>query len=175
MVNANNANRIEKQNLVAEIKNNLSPAATVVVMHYQGLTVDEITKLRKKVRESGAGFKIAKNTLAKIALKGTKYEKLSEHLTGPTAISYSKDPVAAAKAVVNFSKDNEKLVILGGAYEDKMLDVAGIKTLAEMPSLDELRAKLIALIQTPATRIASVVQAPAGQLARVTGAYANKK
>ncbi len=169
-----NANRLKKQETVEQIKEMIAPASAVVVMHYQGLTVEEITTLRKKAYAAGAGFKVTKNSLAKHAIKDTKFSHLADHLSGPTAISFSKDPVAAAKVVVQFSKDNEKLVILGGAYEDKKLNVSEVESLANMPSLDELRAKIIAMIKTPATRIAGIVQAPAGQIARVVGAKAAK-
>ncbi len=152
----------------------LEPASSVVLMHYKGLSVAEITDLRKKARAAGAGFKVSKNRLAKIAVNGTKFAHLEKLLTGPTAISYSKDAVAAAKVMAGFAKTNEKLVIIGGALDDQALDANGVKSLAEMPSLDELRAKLIAMIQTPATRIAAILQAPGGQVARVIGAHASK-
>src|SRR5690606_30632330 len=122
----------------------------------------------------GASFKVTKNRLTRLALDGTKFQPLADLFTGPTAIAYSSDPVAAAKATVEFAKTNEKLVILGGVLDAQTLDAAGINALATLPSLDELRARLVGMIQTPATRIAGVLQAPAGQLARVMGAYAAK-
>jgi large subunit ribosomal protein L10 len=126
------------------------------------------------MREAGAGVKVAKNRLAKLALKGTNAEGIGDLLKGPTVIAYSKDPVAAAKVAVDFAKTNEKLVILGGAMGKTTLDQEGVKALASMPSLDELRAKLVGMISTPATRVAQVLSAPAGQVARVVGAYAKK-
>jgi large subunit ribosomal protein L10 len=126
------------------------------------------------MREAGAGVKVAKNRLAKLALKGTDAEGIGDLLKGPTVIAYSKDPVAAAKVAVDFAKTNDKLVILGGAMGKTTLDQEGVKALASMPSLDELRAKLVGMISTPATRVAQVLSAPAGQVARVVGAYAKK-
>jgi len=166
--------RAQKAKAVENIKEMLSPAHAVVVLHYKGMTVAEITELRRQARAAGAGFKVTKNRLTKIAVNDTKFAHLADLLTGPTAISFSEDAVAAAKIIVRFAKDNEKLVILGGALGDKALDVNAVKSLAELPSLDELRSRLIAMIQTPATRIAGVLAAPAGGLARVTGAYAKK-
>ncbi len=166
--------RATKTKVVANIKEMLSPAGTLVVMHYKGLSVAEITDLRRKARAAGAGFKVTKNRLTKIAVSETRFAHISELMTGPTAISYSKDAVAAAKVVVQFAKDNEKLVVLGGALGEQKLDANAVKSLAEMPSLDELRAKIIAMLKTPATRIAAVLAAPAGKMARVTGAYAKK-
>lgn len=164
-------NRTEKNEWVADANEIFGGAEIVIVTHYQGLTVAEISKLRAQARAAGAGFKVTKNRLAKLALKDTKYEPLSGMFSGPTAIAFANDPIAAAKVISAFSKGNEKLVMLGGAFGDHMLDEAGIKQLATMPSLDELRGKIVALLNTPATRIAGVLQAPAGQLARVFGAY----
>lgn len=164
-------NRTEKKEWVSTANEIFGGAQIVIVTHYQGLTVAEISALRAKVREAGAGFKVTKNRLAKRALEGTVYEPLVEMFSGPTAIAYSDDPVAAAKVIAGFAKDNEKLVMLGGAFGEQVLDQAGIKQLATLPSLDELRGKIVALLNTPATRIAGVLQAPAGQLARVFGAY----
>jgi large subunit ribosomal protein L10 len=146
----------------------------MVVTHYSGMTVAEITKLRGQMREAGASFKITKNRLTRLALAGTKYEGLSDLFTGPTAIAFSSDPVAAAKVVSNFAKDNEKLIVLGGAVGEALFDAAGVKALANLPSLDESRAKIIGLLTAPAARIASLLQAPGGQIARVLGAYAQK-
>ncbi len=147
----------------------------VVVTHYSGLTVAEISDLRRKMREAGASFKVTKNRLTRLALAGTKYEGLAELFTGPTAIAVSEDPVAAAKASVDFAKANDKLVILGGAMGEQTLDVNGVKALATLPSLDELRGTIVGMLNTPATRIAQVVQAPAGQVARVIQAHADKQ
>ena len=164
-------NRTQKQDLVASLKTSLEESGLVLITQQTGLTVAEVTELRQQMRQAGAKYKVAKNTLAKLAVKDTGYEGLTEHLSGPTAIAFSADPVGAAKAAVEFSKKNEKLTIVAGQMGDKPLQAADIKALASLPSLDELRAKLISMIQTPATRIAGVTQAPAGQLARVMGAY----
>lgn len=164
-------NREEKVQWVSDVKSSTEGSEIVLVTHYKGLTVAEISELRSNVREAGASFKVTKNSLVKRAIKDTQYEPLTEHFSGPTAIAYSKDPVAIAKVISDFSKDNDKLVVLGGIFGDQMMDQKEIAVLAKMPSLDELRAKIISLINTPATRIAGVTQAPAGQLARVFGAY----
>ena len=166
--------RTQKEKLVASLNQALSSTEAVVVTRQSGLTVAEATRLRRRMREAGASFKVTKNRLARLALKGTPFEGLAPMFTGPTAIAWSQDPVAAAKAAVEFAKTNEKLVIVGGALGAKALDVAGVQALATMPSLDELRGRLLALLQTPATRIAGVLQAPAGQLARVLKARAEK-
>ena len=162
--------RAEKESMVASLHQTFEDASIVVVTHYSGLTVAEMGKLRDQMRAAGAVFKVTKNRLTRRALEGTKYQPLEEMFTGPTAIAYSEDPVAAAKAAVNFSKTNDKLIVLGGALGDEQLDVNAVKSLASLPSLDELRAKIVAMISTPATRIAVVLQAPAGQVARVLGA-----
>lgn len=166
--------RTEKEDLVASMQKAFDGATVMVVTHYTGLTVKEMTQLRGRMHEAGASFKVTKNRLTRLALKDTKFEGLSDLFTGPTAVAFSGNPVAAAKAAVEFGKSNEKLVILGGSFGSQKLDVEGVKALASLPSLDELRAKIIGMINTPATRIAGVLQAPAGQLARVLGAYANK-
>lgn len=167
-------NRSEKTGYVEHINAELKKAASVVVVHYQGLTVAEVTALRGKMRAAGGSFQVTKNTLTKLALKDTDYEGMADHLKGPTAIGYSADPVAPAKVLVEFAKTNEKLKVLGGSFGAQKLDVSGVETLAKIPSLDELRAKIVGIISTPATRIAGVLQAPAGQLARVFGAYGAK-
>ena len=163
--------RTEKEDLVASMHKTFEDSSIVLVTHYSGLTVAEMGDLRMRMREAGASFKVTKNRLTRRALEGTKYQPLDTLFTGPTAIAYSEDPVAAAKAAVNFSKDNEKLIVLGGALGEEPLDVAAIKSLASLPSPDELRAKFVGMISTPATRIAVVLQAPAGQIARVIGAH----
>jgi len=163
--------RAQKRELVESLNQTFGGTEVVVVTHYSGLTVAEMTDLRAKMREAGASFKVTKNRLTRLALEGTDFAPLADLFTGPTAIGYSEDPVAAPKVIAEFAKKNDKLVITGGMMGTTLLDVAGVKTLASMPSLDELRAKLIATITTPATRIAGVTQAPAGQLARVFGAY----
>lgn len=167
-------NREQKKELVSDLHALFGGMSLVVVTHYSGLTVADMTKLRQRMRNAGAGFRVTKNRLTRLALEGTPYAGLSSHFTGPTAIAFSQDPVAAAKATVEFAKENEKLVILAGAMGETLIDANGVKALAALPSLDELRAKLVGMIQTPATRIAGVLQAPARQLARVVGAYAAK-
>lgn len=147
-----------------------SQTQIVIVTHYKGLSVDEMNMLRGRVREAGAGFRVTKNRLTRLALKGTPYEALADLFTGPTAIAYSDDPVSVAKAAVDFAKKNEKLVILGGAFGQQQLDADGVKALSTMPSLDELRAQLVGLLNTPATRIAGILQQPGGGLARVLNA-----
>ena len=139
------------------------------------MTVAQTTALRVKMRESGASFKVSKNSLAKLAIVDTNYAGISELLTGPVALATSVDPVAAAKITVEFAKTNDKLEIVGGAMGSMILDADGIKALASMPSLDELRAKLVGLVQAPATKIAQLATAPAAKLARVFGAYATKE
>ena len=166
--------RAQKAGMVDTLSGMFSSSGVVVVTHYTGLTVAELSDLRARMREVGANFKVTKNRLAKRALTDTDMAPLSDFFTGPTAIAYSEDPVAAPKIAVNFAKDNEKLVILGGMMGETLLDESGVKALAELPSLDELRAKLVGMISTPATRIAMVTSAPAGQLARVLNAYAQK-
>jgi len=163
-----------KEALVTQLHQSLAAATLVVVTQQKGLTVAETTKLRRQMREAGASFKVAKNRLARLALKGTAFESLSEQLKGPTGLAYSSDPVAAARVAVKYAKDNNKLSILGGAMSGQVFDAAGVDALSRLPSLDELRGKLIGLLQAPATKVAGVLQAPAGQLARVFSAYANK-
>ena len=166
--------RAQKKEAVATLKQTFSEANVVVVTRNLGLSVAQSTQLRNKMRDAGAAYKVAKNTLALIAVDGTRYAPLSDMLTGPTALATSSDPVAAAKAAVDFAKTNDRLEIVGGAMGDTLLDVNGVKALAELPSLDELRAKIVGLVQAPATKIAQLVSAPAGKLARVVGAYAAK-
>jgi large subunit ribosomal protein L10 len=166
--------RAEKSELVTSLNQVFKDTGSVVVAHYAGLSVAEMTAFRAKMREAGAGVKVAKNRLAKLALKGTEAEVIADLFKGPTVVAYSSDPVAAAKVAIDFAKTNEKLVILGGSMGKQGLDPEGVKALASLPSLDELRAKLVGMIKTPATRIASVVAAPAGQVARVIGAHARK-
>jgi large subunit ribosomal protein L10 len=166
--------RSQKTALVSSLQERLNGAALVVITRQSGLTVAESSDLRRKMLKAGAGYKVAKNRLARLALEGTKFAELAPLFKGPTAIALSLDPVAAAKVAVEFAKTNEKLEIVGGALNEQVLDAAGIKALATLPSLDELRAKLLGMLQTPATRIASVLQAPGGQLARVLRAKADK-
>jgi len=164
--------RSQKEKLVAALHQSLQETECLVLTHQSGMTVAEVTQLRVQMRDAGASFKVTKNRLARLALAGTQFEQLSSLFTGPTAIAFSRDPVAAAKVAVEFANKNDKLSIIGGSLGSQQLDEAGIKALATMPSLDALRAKLVGLLQTPATRVAGVLQAPAGQLARVFGAYA---
>lgn len=168
-------NRSEKTETVASLNATFNEAAVVVVTRNLGLTVAQSTDLRLKMRDAGANYKVAKNRLAKIALDGTQYGQVAELLTGPTALATSSDPVAAAKIAVEFAKTNDKLEIVGGAMGDTFLDAAGVKALASMPSLDELRATIIGLVQAPATKLAQLSTAPAAKLARVFGAYAAKE
>jgi len=163
--------RTEKEDLVATLHQTFDESAMVVVTHYSGLTVSEMGDLRDRMRETGAKFRVTKNRLTRLALKDTKCEALSDLFTGPTAIAYSDDPVAAAKARVEFAKENDKLIVLGGARGEEMLDASGVKALASLPSLDELRGKLVGLLVSPATKVDQVLQAPGGQVARVIGAY----
>lgn len=167
--------RGQKAAAVAELKQTFSEVGVVVVTRNLGLTVAQSTQLRTKMREAGASYKVSKNKLAKIALDGSDYLSLGDMLTGPVGLASSIDPVAAAKVVVDFAKTTDKLEIVGGAMGATALDVEGVKALATMPSLDELRAKIVGLIQAPAQKLASITQAPAGQLARVFGAYGAKE
>jgi large subunit ribosomal protein L10 len=166
--------RAEKKEAVATLHDTFSKAAVVVVAHYSGLTVAQMQALRKQASAAGATVQVAKNRLAKIALDGSSVAGIGPLLKGPTLIAYSDDPVAAPKVAVAFAKDNEKFVILGGAMGATVLNVDGVKSLATLPSLDELRAKLVGLLQAPATKIAQLSTAPAAKLARVFGAYANR-
>ena len=166
--------RSQKADLVTELKQVFTETSVVVVTRNLGLTVAQSTDLRLKMRDAGAQFKVAKNRLALIALEGSKYSPIGDLLTGPTALATSIDPVAAAKVAVDFAKTNDRFEIVGGAMGDTILDVNGIKALAALPSLDELRAKLVGLIQAPASKIARTVSEPGAQLARVFGAYAAK-
>jgi large subunit ribosomal protein L10 len=166
--------RTQKTEWVGSLQGSLGEVGLVVVTHYMGLTVAEMTDLRGKMRAAGASFKVTKNRLTKLALVGTEFESIADLFVGPTAIAVSRDPVAAAKVVADYAKTNDKLKILGGSLGSLRLDVNGVKALATLPSLDELRGKLLGMISTPATRIAGVLQAPAGQLARVLKAKADK-
>lgn len=166
--------RAQKSELVSTLGDVFSDTGVVVVAHYSGLSVAQMTTLRSRMKDAGASLKVAKNRLVKIALKGTDAEHISDLFQGPTVIAYSADPVAAPKIAADFAKTNDKFVILGGALGKTNLDAKGVEALATLPSLDELRARLVGMINTPATRIAGVLQAPAGQLARVFGAYAKK-
>ena len=168
-------NRSAKAEAIVELNQIFKDSNLMVVTRQSGLTVQEVTDLRRKIRAAGASYKVAKNRLTLRALEGTPFKALGPMFTGPTAIAYSKDPVAAAKVVSIFAKENEKLSIVGGALGENTLDVAGVQALATLPSLDALRATIIGLLQAPATKVAGVLQAPAGQVARVFGAYGAKE
>ena len=166
--------RTEKRDFVTGLAADLSGVSMVVVTQNLGLTVAEATDLRRRMRASGSTFRVAKNRLAHLAVQGTRFEGLTPMLKGPTALAWSTDPVAVAKTAVEFAKTNEKLVLIGGALGTQTLNAEGVKALAELPSLETLRGRLLGMLQTPATRLAGVLQAPAGQLARVFGAYAKR-
>lgn len=164
--------RTQKSEFVTELTGVFKDSGSVIVAHYTGLTVAEMSDLRSKMRVAGGTVKVAKNRLAKIALKGTEAEGITDLFQGQTLIAYAEDPVTAPKVASDYAKGNDKLVLLGGALGSTVLDAGGVKALAELPSLDELRAKLLGMINTPATRIVSVTSAPAAQLARVLNAKA---
>lgn len=162
--------RAAKEKFVADMNQAFNEAALVVIAHQSGLSASESADLRQKMNTGGARFKVTKNRLAKIAIKGTQYEGLEEHFTGPTAIAYSDDPIAAAKSVVEFANENDKVTVIAGGMGDKMLAAEEVKQLAKLPSLDELRATLIGLLQAPAGKIARTLNEPPAQLARVMAA-----
>lgn len=166
--------RAGKEELVSTLNTVFKNAGVVVVAHYSGLTVAQMQQLRKEMKQAGATVRVAKNRLVKIALDGTDVASIAGLMKGPTILAYSADPVAAPKVATDFAKANEKFVVLGGAMGKTALDANGVKALATMPSLDELRAKLVGLIQAPATKIAQLSTAPAAKLARVFGAYAKR-
>ena len=166
--------RTEKRDFVTGLNQALSATSMIVVTRNGGLTVAEATDLRRKMRAAGATYKVTKNRLTNLALDGTPFDGIKPLLKGPIALAWSMDPVAVAKTAVEFARTNEKFVVVGGALGTQTLNADGIKALAELPSLNELRASLIGMISTPATRIAGILQAPAGQLARVFGAYAKR-
>ncbi len=167
-------NRPEKEQLVADLHRLLNEVTTVVVTHYKGLTVAEVNDLRGRMREEGAGFRVTKNRLTRLALKDTPFEGLSDLFEGPTAIAFSEDPVAAAKVTHEYARRNSKLQIIGGGFGEQRLSVQGVEDLAKMPSLDELRGKLVGILQTPAQRIVGATEAPAQQIARVLQARADE-
>ncbi|QKG72237.1 50S ribosomal protein L10 [Erythrobacter mangrovi] len=167
--------RSQKADSVAQLSEIFAQSGVVVITRNLGLSVAQSTELRAKMRDAGASYKVAKNRLAKLALKDTDYAGLDEYLTGPTALGYSEDPVAAAKAVVEFAKTTDKIEIVGGSMGATKLDEAGVKALASMPSLDELRGKIVGLVNAPATKVVQLVNAPASKLARVFGAYGAKE
>lgn len=167
--------RAQKKEMVTSLNRVFSETGVVVITRNHGLTVAQVTDLRNKMRAAGASYKVAKNKLARIALEGTQYEPISDMLVGPTALATSNDAVAVAKAASDFAKSNDKLEIVGGAMGSTLLDANAVRQLAALPSLDQLRARIVGLVQAPATKLVQIVQAPAGQLARVLGAYAAKE
>jgi len=166
--------RTEKREFVAELAAVFAETSFVVVAQNKGMTVAEVTDLRRRMRAAGASYKVAKNRLASLALEGTRFDAIKPLLKGPTALAWARDPVAVAKTAVEFAKTNEKFVVLGGALGTQMLNADGVKALSELPSLETLRAGLLGMLQTPATRIAGVLAAPGGQIARVLAAFADK-
>lgn len=166
--------RTEKREFVASLATVFAETSFVLVAQNKGLTVADVSELRRRMRAAGATYKVAKNRLATLALEGTRFDGVKPLLKGPTALAWSTDPVAVAKTAVEFAKTNDKFVVLGGALGTQTLSADGVKALAELPSLETLRAQLLGLIQTPATRIAGILQAPGGQVARVLSAYAKK-
>jgi large subunit ribosomal protein L10 len=166
--------RAQKAEVVTSLNKTFSETEAIVVAQNAGLNAGQVSELRVRMRKEGVNFKVSKNRLVLRAIKGTRFEGIGPMLKGPVAIATSKDPVAAAKIAAVFAKDNEKLVIIGGALGDKILDKAAIEALSRLPSLDELRGKLVGLLQAPAQRIATLAQAPAAQVARVISAYAQK-
>lgn len=167
-------NRLEKKQEVADIQNLVESHSSAIILHYKGLNVDQISFLRGQMRECGAKFKVIKNSLAKLAVANTNSKSLDSLLSGPTALVVSNDPVSVSKRLTKFAKDNADLVLLGGVVENQVIDKKAIILLSDMPSKDELRAKLIGLLNAPATKLLRVLKAPAEQLARVLGAYSNK-
>jgi large subunit ribosomal protein L10 len=167
--------RAEKREVVSALHDVFAKTGVVVVAHYAGLSVADMTKLRSDMRDAGGRVKVAKNRLVKLALEGTDAKGISDLLKGPTCLAYSEDPVAAPKVVVKFAKGNEKFVILGGTMGATVLDAKAVNSLADLPSLDELRGKLIGLIQAPASKIARTINEPGAQLARIFAAYGAKE
>ena len=163
--------RSEKKELVQKLKEELDSSSSVIVAHYSGLTVDESDQLRSEMRDNGAKFKVTKNRLTKLALEQTQFKNLADLFTGPTAIAYSEDPVAPAKVAVSFDKKLENFKIIGGGYDGEKINLKKINFLASLPSMDELRGKILGLISSPAQKITSIVKEPSGQIARLIGAH----
>lgn len=166
--------KTQKKEFVKDIKNQVAGISTVIITHYHGLSVSQMTELRNIMRESGANYKVLKNKLAKLIVTDTDLEPIKDMFSGPTAIAYSEDPIAAAKGIMKFAKTNEHLKILGGIVENKVIDEAGVIELSKAPSLDEIRAKIVGILNTPARNLLGVLSAPAGNLARVINAYSAK-
>jgi large subunit ribosomal protein L10 len=162
--------RAQKRKLVDTLNEDWKGSGVIVVAHYKGMTVAQMTDFRRRMKEAGGAVKVAKNRLAKLALKNTEVETISDLLNGQTCVAYSQDPISAARVSVRYARENEKLVILGGAMGKTRLDSGGIKALADLPSLDELRGRLIGLLQAPAAKIARILNEPGGMLARVLAA-----
>jgi large subunit ribosomal protein L10 len=167
--------RAQKRELVTTLNEEWKDSGVVVVAHYKGMTVAQMTDFRKRMKEAGGAVKVAKNKLAKLALKDTDVETISDLLKGQTCVAYSDDPISAARVSVKYAKENDKLIILGGAMGKTRLDIAGVKALADLPSLDELRGKLIGLLQAPAGKIARILNEPGGMLARVLAAKGSQE
>ncbi|MDR0406568.1 MAG: 50S ribosomal protein L10 [Holosporales bacterium] len=167
--------RKEKEKFVEKIQGRLADSGLLIVVHQKGLTVSEVTDLRTRMQAEKASYLVAKNTLSRIAVKGTPFSGITDFLEGPTALAFSTSPVSAAKVLFDYAKANEgKITVVGGSYEGRVLSYEELKVLSQLPSMDVLRAKIIAIIQAPMQRMAAMMQAPAGQLARVIGAYARK-
>ncbi len=167
-------NRSEKKDFVQKLKEEINSSSSIIVAHYSGITVDETEKLRKEMRDNGAKFKVTKNRLTKLALEDTQFSNIADLFTGPTAIAYSEDPVAPAKVAVNFEKKIENFKIIGGGYDGEKIDNNKINFLASLPSVDELRGKILGLLLAPAQKIASVVKEPAGKMARIMSTQSKK-
>ena len=167
-------NRSEKKDFVQKLKEELNSSSSVIVAHYSGITVDETEQLRKEMWDNGAKFKVTKNRLTKLALQDTQFKSIADLFTGPTAIAYSEDPVAPAKVAVSFEKQIENFKIIGGSYDGEKIDNNKINFLATLPSMDELRGKILGLISAPAQKIASIVKEPAGKMARMMSAQSRK-
>ena len=167
-------NRLEKEKFVANLKKEFSDSNLLVITHYTGLNVNEMEDLRSKMRKFNVKFKVTKNRISKLALSGTSFENVKELFKGPTAVAYSKESINAAKVAVEFSNNNKKLKIIGGSFEGGLIDKEKIKFLASLPSLDELRVKIVSLIQSPASKIAQVLKAPAKEVVGVINAYSTK-
>ena len=166
--------RLEKKTFVSDLEKVYQLSNSVIITHYHGITVSELTTLRRSLRRYGVSFKVVKNTLSKIAASNVKVQYAPEMFSGPTAIAYSKDPVAAAKGIVEFTQANDNLKIVGGIVNNKILDVHSIQQLAQLPSLDQLRGKIVGILQAPTSNLARVIQAPASALARIITAYARE-
>ena len=167
-------NREQKESFVQNLKSIIADNSLVLVFHYRGMSMTDMTDLRVQSFNSGCNIKVTKNRLTKLALEGSDKAALSEFFDGPTAIAYSSDPVQLTKLLTNFAKNNSNLVILGGIMDNEILSVEKIEILSKLPALEEIRAQLIGLISSPAQKIASVLTAPSGDLARVFNAYSNK-